>query len=96
LGFFFITKMVHIYVAFSLVLITPWVHAYPRDVLTTCCSHTCCKPRVRWGSPVVREIHVAQINDRWEIDNNLIYYIEEMSPFVHQSPGYFDPRFLCW
>jgi hypothetical protein len=85
LGFYFITKMVHTYVAFSLVLITLWARAHPQDVLATCCCHTWCKPWARRGRPVVREIHVAQINDEWEIDNNLIYYIEEMSPFVEVS-----------
>ncbi len=41
LGFYFIAKMIHIYVAFSLTLITFWAPAYPRDVLATCCHHTC-------------------------------------------------------
>jgi hypothetical protein len=29
------------WVAFLLALITLWAHAYPWDVLTTCCHHTC-------------------------------------------------------
>jgi hypothetical protein len=41
LGFYFIAKMLHIYVAFLLALITLWARAYPRHVLATCCHHTC-------------------------------------------------------
>jgi hypothetical protein len=41
LGFYFIAKMVHIYVAILLALITIWARGYPWDVLATCCCHTC-------------------------------------------------------
>jgi hypothetical protein len=41
LRFYFVAKTVHIYVAFLLALITLWARAYPRDVLATCCRHTC-------------------------------------------------------
>ncbi len=41
LGFYFVAKTIHIYVAFSLSLITFWARAYPRDALATCCHHTC-------------------------------------------------------
>jgi hypothetical protein len=41
LGFYFIMKMVHIDVAVLLLLITLWAHAYPQDVVATCCCHTC-------------------------------------------------------
>jgi hypothetical protein len=41
LGFYFIAKMVHIYVAILLLLMTAWARVYPRDVVTTCCCHTC-------------------------------------------------------
>jgi hypothetical protein len=32
---------IYIYVTFLLMLITLWAHAYPQNVLATCCRHTC-------------------------------------------------------